>query len=447
MAVDYTKVFTVIGQYADEVRDYYAYIATFNTNKAAIETVLGAQSVVYLGDGLTDMFDSFKDNVSGWMDDLIGRVTTVLTDEALIGANFSFGAEPTLSTVFPTLIHDMVLNDKNVTASVATVGSITYTTKETNVGKLLVGTKLDGVTPPIAGAQPITDYAGLTTQLTPTAETLTFTCVTDSEHGTARGSESFEITGTGPQSDHYDPLGYNIGTPGSITVADNQAAQYVVNPSFDTWTADEPDGWTVGSGVGGVSFDEDATNTLTGEGSSLKIIGAASPVSIELTQELSLTTFERQKAYFLSFWCRKLTDALADTAVEVEIDFVSSDPGAANLILQATPTSTSWIHTGGQFVIPYEMSLIVIKVRTDAAMDSDLNDPVLIDQIVITPCEYHAGVAVAIFGGPDQFLQGDTISVPLSNNNAGEFQKFFRQAYAIQLPTDPTPTISDSLVS
>src|SRR5688572_20515207 len=104
MAVDYTKVFTVIGKYVDKVNDYYAYISTFTTDKAAIDTTLSAQSVVYLEDGLTDLYDGLKSDVSSWTDLLIDRVSDVLTDDALIGLQFSFGATPTLQTVFPELI-------------------------------------------------------------------------------------------------------------------------------------------------------------------------------------------------------------------------------------------------------------------------------------------------------------------------------------------------------
>ena len=69
------------------------------------------------------------------------------------------------------------------------------------------------------------------------------------------------------------------------------------------------------------------------------------------------------------------------------------------------------------------------------------------DQLVITPCEYLAGVSIAVFGGPEKWLVGVTITIPLSNNNAGLFQNFFRRAFRIQLPTDATPTISDGLVT
>src|SRR5688572_29630271 len=177
MAVDYTKIFTVMGKYVDKVNDYYAYIGTFSTDKAAIDTVLAAQSVVYLEDGLTDLYDGLKEDVSNWTSLLIERVSSVLTDEALIGANFSFGAEPALSTVWPLLLHDMYSNDKNVTASVMTVGSITYDTDNASAGDLATGLVLDGTLPPINGAPVIKDWAGLNSQLLPTSETLTFTCI------------------------------------------------------------------------------------------------------------------------------------------------------------------------------------------------------------------------------------------------------------------------------
>src|SRR5688572_24161051 len=125
MAVDYTKVFTVLGKYVDKLIDYYAYIATHNTDRDAIETVLAAQSVTHLQDGLVDMYEAFKDDVSGWESDLIARMTTVLTDYELVGSQFALGSNTSLDTVFPVLLRDMFATDKNVVASVAAVGAIT----------------------------------------------------------------------------------------------------------------------------------------------------------------------------------------------------------------------------------------------------------------------------------------------------------------------------------
>lgn len=439
MAVDYTKLFTIVGKYADKVRDYYAYVGTFTTDKTAIETVLGAQSVVYLGDGLTESYDSYKTSVSDWISDLIGHVETVLTDEALVGVNFSFGSSPTLDAVFEALLKDMTENDKNVTASVSTVGSVVYDTANTDVGVVKVGTKLDGITPPLDGAQAIREYAGLTTQLTPTAETVTLTCVSDSETGGSRGSETFQITGTGAQSDPYSPTEENIGSPGSVSVADSSAESYVSNSSFDDWEDDEPTGWTVEAGTPVTDFKEEDTEILYSPGSSLRTLTTN---AVTISQVLSSSTFERGKSFFISIWAKKID---SDNSV-ITLAIKHSPGGTPTDIFTENHTldQTDWTNYCSQFVMPWEVEGdLELHVTFNSAGAGDC----VFDQLVITPCEYLAGVSIAVFGGPEKWLVGDTITIPLSNNNAGLFQNFFRRAFRIQLPTDATPTISDGLVT
>lgn len=443
MAVDYTKVFTVLGKYVDKIIDYYAYIATFNTDRDSIETVLAAQSVLHVGDGLVDDFEGLKGDVSGWMQVFIDRMTTVLTDSELITSQFALGDGASLDGVLPVLLRDMFATDKNVVASVATIGSVTDVYRNNALsGKVVVGGTLDGVTPPMLGALPIIQYAGLTTQLTPDSETVTFTCVDDSEHGASRGSERFEVTGTGEKSDPYSTVGENLGSPGSVVVADNNAATYGNNLSFDNWagTPSEPDNWSAAVGEGDTDYFEGdtASETLYGEGSSLK--SNSSALDFSLVQVLDQNQFDRYKSYWLSFWTRKKTDAAGDGTFTVTIYH-----GAGTLLqLTGQPTSTSWVLYSGQFLIPDE---ITDDLTIEVASATHTADAYIIDQIVITPCEYMAGVSPAIFGGPEKFLIGDKFQCVISNNNAGKFQTAFRKSFKVQLPTDATPTISDALVT
>lgn len=437
MAVDYTKIFTVIGSNVDKVNDYYAYIATFTSDQAALETILSAQSLVRLEGDLVDDYAGLKNDVSNWVSLFVGRVSTVLTDETLIGANFSFGASPSLNEVFPLLIADMVSGDKNVTANTATVGSITKTCTNTLVGTLLLGTRLDGVTPPMEGAIAIPSYLNLTSQLTPTAETLTFTCIADSEGTTERGSEVFEITGTGAGSEAFSPEGENIGNLGNITCIDNLASVYLSNASFDNWTASEPDNWTNEGDSG--TYSEGAT-VVYGTGSSLKTTQADG--ELHLTQAIDNSLFIRRKSYWLSVWAAKDTDVGSDQTITITL---KDDSGVFNS-LAVNPTDTAWTNFKRQFVPPIEIVGDVVVDIASGVLDSG-NDPVLLDNLVIVPCDYYAGISVAVTSGPDKFLIGDQLSVPISNSNAGKFQTFFRKAFKIQLPTDATPTISDSLVT
>lgn len=441
MAVDYTKVFTMWGQYLLNVNEWYDLIAgEANGDQDDIEDELAAQDLIRLGDGLDSVFDSLKNNLSRFVEQLNRRIEDVLKDEELIGANFPFGATVNMQTLWPLLIHDMVLGDKNVTASVATIGAPGYTTVNAAVGKLVTGNKLDGISPPMLGATPIPDYSGLTTQLTPDNETITFTCIQDSEGGAQRGGETFMVTGTHARSGPYSPDGESVGTLGSMQVADVSAPGVISNPNFDSWsgTPESPVGWQVTSGVAGTDFEKSAV-TLYGQGFSFKTIGAAS--SSELQQVLSNSVFLRKRGFFLTAWARKVVDTLGDASVFLSL--LHDGGGLATLTIN--PISTTWTHFATQYIIPGEIEGDLV-LRLTAAIDNETDDHVIIDQIVITPCTYHAGVAFAIFGGTEKFLVGDTISCALSNNNAGLFQESARKAFKVQLPTDGTPTISDALV-
>lgn len=445
MAVDYTKVFTVWGKYADKVNDYYAYIATHTSDQTAVESALSSQSLVRMADDLQETFDRFKGDVSQWCSSLNSRIENVLLDESLVVSQFAIGSSPSLTQLWPVLIHDMVVNDINVTASVATIGAVSYDTTNSSVGILATGSLLDGVNPPIAGAVAVLDYAGLTTQMTPTSETLVFECIQDSETGTQRGGELFQVAGTGTGSDPFSPNGENSGTLGTIQAADVYTSRYATNLSFDSWTADEPDSWTIDAGTGGTDFEAaGAGNTLYEVGDALVTIQSNS--SFLISQQLSSTTFERRRAYFVSCWARKSTDVASDQTLYL---VVRHYPGGSPTTLKSVtvnPSTTTWTHYSGQFVMPAEigdqLDLVLLSLGNAPA-----NDPVIVDQIVITPCSYYAGAAFMVTGGPEKWLVGDKATLTLSNNNAGVFQTHARKAFRVQLPVDGTPTISDSLVA
>lgn len=440
MAVDYTKVFTVIGSYIDKINDYYSYIAIFDSDKDDIDTILADQSLVRLESDLPDIYNSFKSDVSSWTSNLISKITTVLTDNTLIGANFAFGTDPSLDIVWPALIHDMNENSESVDSSVSTIGAITYDGTNASIGTLVVGTLLDGVTPPIDGAPAIKNYSGLATQLTPDSETLVFTCTSDSENGATRGSETFEITGTLAGSDPFSPGGQNIGNLGSIQVADNNGSQYLSNGSFDSWTSD-PDSWNIANGTLDTEFLKSSEN-LQGSGNGFSFQTLQSDTALEISQELSNNSFIRSRGYFLSIWAQKDQDLGGDQSLDLTL--VATD--VADLVtLTIQPTTTAWQQFSAQFIAPVTIDELILTISTNL-LDS-ANDAIRIDQLVITPCEYHSGVAVAIFGGPDKFLIGDTISLPLSNDSDGAFQAFFRKAFSIQLPTSNSPTIIENLVT
>lgn len=440
MAVDYTKVFTVIGCYVDKINDYYSYIATYTSDQTAIETILSAQSLVRLEDDLVDVYADYKSGITDDIQSLISRVTTVLTDDTLIGQNFSFGQSPSLTVVWPALIKEMSTTDKNVKANTATVGSATYTTTNAAAGKIATGTKLDAVTAPTAGGPAIASYYNVTSQLTPTSETLTLTCVSDSLPNGTVGAETFQITGTGAGSGGYDPSGENAGTLGTITVLDSQVGSYLSNAGFDSWTSGALDTWTQEDGTAGVDYESSASS-MQGTGYAFKTIQTGNTFAIAQTVDSSVFTLG--KSYFFGVWAAKSIDTLADQGLTLTL---TTSAGATTISF--APPTTSWGFYYTQVLIPTSEISDNVEIRLESSGVLDAaNNPVLVDNIILAPCEYFEGIAIGVANGPDRFVVGDTISFAISNSDAGKFQTAFRKMYGVQLPTDATPTISDSLVT
>lgn len=448
MSTNYTTLFTLIGKHVDKVRDYYAIIATLDSDRDAIVAAEVTASSTYLSDGLIAVFESFKSNIVSWVASLITRISLVVTDPVLVANNFPFGTVVDVQTAWGALIKEMAATDKNVTASAMTTGSITKTVINSTSGNLVLGTKLDGFNPPMSGALPNTAYAGITSQMYPDDETITATCTQDSENGAARGAESFSIAGTGAQANAYSSTGENVGQLNGINVADSAAATYAANSGFDNWTGSPPevDSWAVLNGVAGTDYERSSGTTTTlieNTGFALKTLQTND--DIDFTQTLNPALFTRNRAYFISLWAKRVENVLDPPEASVYITV----NGGTLVTLNIAPTSTTdWTQYSGQFIIPAEIGIDNDSLILNLHSSNDATkDPVFIDQIVITPCTYVAGIAVAIFGGSEKFLIGDSFQFRLQNDAAGKFQSFARKAYKVQLPTDASPTISDSLVA
>lgn len=443
MSVDYTKVFTIIGNPIARNNDYFAFLSTFDTDQTATESLLDAQNEVRLVDGLEDVYSSLRDDVVGWTSLFIDRVAGVLTDYELVTSQFTFGNTPGVQEVLKRLIKDMNDETKLFVPSVSTVGSITKDTTNTTAGELVIKTKLDGVSPPLDGAIANPEYFGLTTQLVPDAETITLTCVSDSENGAQRGSERFEITGIGPKSSPYSILGEHIGNAGQIVVADNGVSSFLSNASFDDWSGspETPTGWTFADEADAVSptdFTKNSGLTVSGTGYALELIGHDK--SFDMIMPLPASTFQRLGSYIVSVWARKKTDAGTDMSLTLS---VSSSSSLGDLTIN--PSTTDWRLFSMQILVPIEIGDEFFLEISGSLVTG--NDNLLLDQIVITPVTYLAGVGIAVFGGPEKFLIGDSFTFDLSNGNEGVFQTFFRKAFAVQLPTDASETIDDALVT
>lgn len=446
LAIGYTTVFTVVGKYVKKINNYLAEVATLTTDEGDITTILTSQSVVRLNDGLNEIYDDFRSDVIGWINSLIGRTAEVITDPVLVTDQLPFGTTPDIQTTLNALIQDMAINDKNVTTSTMTTGSVTRTVANSLAGNLVLGTKLDGVSSPMDGATPNVAYTGVTSLLYPDDETITVTCIQDSENGANRGSEQFSINGTGAQAAPYSVGGENLGSGGTIQVDDLGANNFISNPNFDNWSGspEVPVGWIVEEGTSAIDFQK-LPSDLKGVSAGFALETISSGNSLLIDQTIDPSRLVRRRAYFVAVWAKKASNVGSNQGLVLSI----TDSGSLNVVLQIAPTSASdWQLFQTQFVVPAQLAAPIVLAISDGGLSLDpANDPTDIDQIVITPATYVSGIAMAIFGGHDKFLQGDTFSFRLQNDNAGKLLTYFRKAFGVQIPVDATPTISDSLVA
>jgi hypothetical protein len=455
MSVDYTKLFTIFGDIVQTANSYYSLISTLDTDQTATETLLDTQNVNRLVDGLEEIYSELKGDAVKWTNRFVSRASDLLTDFELVTGNFEFGGNPGVQEALARLYLDMVVHTQTIKPSVPNVTGITKTTVNTFAGTVAAFARLDGVSVPIAGGIAIPQYARLTSQLLPDSETIQLTCSQDSERNGQRGSEIFDITGIGQQSDPFSVDGEHIGVLGSITVADLATTAYGNNLSFDSWTGsptDPPDGWTAtADGDAGTDYLESSdptVETLFNSGSSLIIQNTAPTVTI--TQALDDTVFVRGQGYFLAVWAKRGDLSGGTMAIDLSVLHTVSGTPTSLMTDACTPTiantNADWHLFTGFFVMPLEIK-VPMYLQVSATIVVGTDDPFILDQIVITPATYVAGVAIAVFGGPDKFLVGDKLAFTASNSNAGKFQTFLRKAFRVQLPTDASPTISDSLVA
>ena len=73
---------------------------------------------------------------------------------------------------------------------------------------------------------------------------------------------------------------------------------------------------------------------------------------------------------------------------------------------------------------------------------------VYIDDLGIDAVIYGAGVGIGAVRGSTPFARNDRFTVPLTTTE-GAFQKFFRAAYGVQLPSNAAAgeTIADALIT
>ena len=68
------------------------------------------------------------------------------------------------------------------------------------------------------------------------------------------------------------------------------------------------------------------------------------------------------------------------------------------------------------------------------------------DDVAFGPVTYGAGAGVVAVRGSTPFVRNDRFTVSVANTE-GIVQAFFRRVFGVQLPSDGSPTIADSVAT
>tara|TARA_R100000322_G_scaffold170394_1_gene145615 strand:+ start:28451 stop:29797 length:1347 start_codon:yes stop_codon:yes gene_type:complete len=443
-SAQYTNLFECIGEYVQRINDFQTIISDLETDRSQIETELEANSVPigFYGDN-TAIFDGYKSNVVSWINQLVSKVSQLMENDDFVLDNFvtTGGWEG----ILPEIIKDMTDTSQHIKQSVVTVGSVSSTLTNANSSILLVDKKLDGYNIPISGGIATRHQSGIDSELGPTSETFRVTAIEDSdETGVTDGKENFIIHGDeGSTGYHHGDTGSNSGP--TISTLHAESSNYGLgNGDFETWTdSTTPGSWTQVSGFDPVdrtvdAYKGDYAMACVGNGSKTwRIEQAVTTSRLDRYRRYVLACFVKGKA---SISAGALTIKFTGTGYTAS----SSEKIEMNAAALAAQTAygVEYFYITMPSAIPTDM-----KLQVDLAGGLTSGKTVLIDHIQFGPVEYFGGVNFALVDGSGKTTIRDTHSSAISNNDAGVFQTFFRKGLNVQLPSDSSPSIADSLAS
>lgn len=186
-----------------------------------------------------------------------------------------------------------------------------------------------------------------------------------------------------------------------------------------------------------------------------------------------LTTFNQrlfgllpQTAYAFSLWA---TADVVPAAGVFTVDLVDgiggtviADSAGTNnaFTFDAEDLTTSWQHVttlvGGECVFRTPLvvpDVVYLRIRVSTAVSDTTS--VFLDHAALTPMAavYPGGPLVAAFSGSTNFRRGDSWTVTVANNRAGELQEYFERNFGMSslgllLPSDAgsSETIPDSVI-
>lgn len=307
------------------------------------------------------------------------------------------------------------------------------------------------------------------------AEVITFTCSADSyTGGTAAFNERFVVTGEGSQNDLF-AYNWPLGSNASINLSaidggtSNGSGNFLTNSGFDAWTSSVPNNWTVNAGgstisqSSTISFSAGSSLLITGDGSSLTSISQPFNSSAGTTSTLAL-----QNQYSVNLFLRAGGSAPSQGVLQVDLvdgggNIINDQGGTPNsFTINLAGMGVGWNAYNGFFRIPVIFpGTYSIRYHLTQALNSGAVVYMDKTSLGLTQQLYAQGPFVACHSGSIPFQSSPisdyaTANVTNSRGAGGTLNtwqtllyRLLGTAVGVELlwPSNPSPTISDSLIS
>lgn len=469
MAINYTDLFEDVGEYVEAINELYTFAATtLVARETEIEAQLMANTRQDLIGGIIAGYDSVCQSVVSLIQTICTEAENRLSHESTVLVFLpGVSAESRFTDVWKLVYRDMLQTATPVTvdASVVTLGASAANASNAGNAVLFRDKVLDGYENPASGfpsnryyAYDLANacwpgenpsYAGTSSELCATSETLTLECITDASNG-SEDSEQFQISGGFVERMPYDYKYLGSGVGSTLSVVNGESL--LVGGEFEDWTSDgetvpsySPDDWDVDSGT---IVDNIRRGSTSYRGTyCLQLKGKTGAATIKISQDMtSLTPLKR---YFVGCWVKGEASTLAGT-LTLQMEGTGYTAGANEKIalgFAALSAMTSFAAQGFWFtappIIPDDFELVIKTTGTLTNLKS-----VYVDGLVLANPTWHGGLALAMLAGDTPSIIGDRYTVSVANDGAGAFQEFFRRWFRIQLPSATSgETVADTLAT
>lgn len=437
MAVDFTKLFTILGKHVKHVNLMYVHIAEIGTHQTQLAAVLAESGMSELVDDLPDLMQGAQDSITTWIVGNSKSLTDrVLTDPELVVDELGMSATPTPRKVLEA-----------ITLLGNTAPRFEGTTSQTDVNPdvtsgldgsvdILWSALLDGNTAPSSDIPAFKEWAGIASSLSSDL-TLKISCIADSESNNLQlGSEVFLVEG-GLNNGFYSRRAEGTGQV-QITALNN--LNIFPAGKFDGYvnTAANPTGFTNVSGTPGSDFSP-ASNGLRNTVCLAAVIGG----TFDLRGNISPVLLTRNRTFFLHAYAKRTSTLTSGSAT---ISLIDGTGTLASVTIAHGSLTTDWKLFWTAFTVGDSISgTPYLKIATSAAYDND----VVFDDVGMSPASYINGIGLGIMTGLWPVLADTSYNRTaevVSGATGYTFQDFFRKQYRFQMPySAAVPTIADAL--